>query len=134
MPGWVQQQIGDLTGLLTGAPERAKTEFQRLNLRVTLTPIVGEQPRPFYRAIAQAALPCLAGVTDLSSATSDRLGQPPFRSTFGQFSEPIRENAATDRLHPQAAGSRTSGRWGFRVDLPANQLGPGSRTRANQSG
>jgi hypothetical protein len=28
------------------------------------------------------------------------------------------------RLFPQAAGSRTSNHWGFRVDLPANNLGP----------
>jgi hypothetical protein len=32
---------------------------------------------------------------------------------------------------PPAAGSRTSGQWGFQVDLPVNQLGPGGDGERN---
>jgi hypothetical protein len=42
---------------------------------------------------------------------------------------PPRQVTSPRLLHPQAAGSRTSGQWGFRVDLPANQPGPGWRKR-----
>ena len=63
-----------------------------------------EAPRPFYRAIGVAGLPCLAGTRDLSGS-------------------------AVDRLDPQSAGSKTSKHWIFQVDLPANQLGPGWRRR-----
>lgn len=38
---------------------------------------------------------------------------------------------AVDRLDPQADGSRTSKHWGFQVDLPANQRGPGWRRHAS---
>jgi hypothetical protein len=35
MPTWVRQQLQDLAGLLSGSPERARVEFQRLGLTVT---------------------------------------------------------------------------------------------------
>ena len=100
MPAWVGQQLEDLSGLLGESPERAKTEFRRLALAVTMA-VVEAMPRPFYRATVAAALPSLAGIRDLSATT-------------------------VDRLDLRSAGSRP---WGFDVDLPANQPGPGSKRR-----
>jgi DNA invertase Pin-like site-specific DNA recombinase len=102
MPGWVRQQLEDVAGLLSETPERAKLEFRHLGLSVAMHPIRDEGERHFYRAVGQAALPCLAGIRDLSVPT-------------------------VDRLHHQSDGSRT---WGFAVDLPANLFGPGRRRRA----
>ena len=100
MPAWVGQQLEDLSGLLGESPERAKTEFRRLALAVTMTPVHRDElPRPFYRATVAAALPCLAGIRDLSAT-------------------------AVDRSDPRSDGSRP---WRFDVDLPANQPGPGWR-------
>jgi site-specific DNA recombinase len=76
MPSWVRQHLEDLAILLTGTPERAKTEFQRLGMRVTMTPIVAENARPHYRADVVNSLPCLAGMTemrDFPATAVDRL-------------------------------------------------------------
>lgn len=102
MPAWVEHHLRDLAALLTDSPERTKSEFRRLELTVTLWPIREEGPRPFYRAVGHAALPCLSETRDL--------GGP-----------------LVDRSDPQSAGTRTSNHWGFQVDLPANHLGPWSR-------
>jgi DNA invertase Pin-like site-specific DNA recombinase len=75
IPSWVEGQIRDLAGLLNETTERAKLEFQRLGLVVTMDPIRDEGDRPFYRATVQAALPALAGTRDLSSAVVDRLSR-----------------------------------------------------------
>ena len=101
IPSWVERQLRDLVGLLSETPERTKAEFQRLGVAATLEPIYREGERPFFRATVEAALPSLAGTRDLS-------------------------RSVVDRSLPQAAGSRT---WGFRLDLPANLPGPGSRQR-----
>ena len=73
MPAWVGQQLEDLSGLLGESPERAKTEFRRLALSVTMAVVQREAARPFYRATVAAALPSLAGIRDLSATTVDRL-------------------------------------------------------------
>ena len=36
IPTWVEQQVRDLSGLLAESPQRAKDEFQRLNMEVTI--------------------------------------------------------------------------------------------------
>jgi hypothetical protein len=72
-PAWVRRQLEDLTGLLTGTPERTKAEFLRLGLKVVLNPIRNEQPHPFLRANVHVALPCLAGIRDRSATAVDRL-------------------------------------------------------------
>jgi hypothetical protein len=108
MPIWVRQQLEDLVGLLSDTPERTKAEFQRLNLRVTMKPVTPENGQPYYQADVVNSLPCLSGITEI------RVVSP----------------STVDRLDPQAAGSRTPGRWEFQVDLPANHLGPGWRRRA----
>jgi DNA invertase Pin-like site-specific DNA recombinase len=107
MPAWVQQQLEDLAGLFRDSPERTKTEFQRLGLAVTMTPTLGQNSRPFYRADVVNSLPCLAGITEMR-----------------EFSP-----SSVDRWDQPGAGSRT-GQLRFRVDLPANQLGPGWKKRA----
>lgn len=108
MPTWVRQQLEDVVGLLSDTPERTKAEFQRLGVRVTMTSTLGDKARPFYRADVVNSLPCLAGITEMR-----------------EFS-----TSPVDRLGPQAADSRTAGTLRFRVDLPANHLGPGWRKRA----
>jgi hypothetical protein len=105
IPGWVEHELRDLVGVLGDAPDRVKLEFQRLGLRVVMQPVHEDGDRPFYRAVGQAALPCLAGSYDLS----------------GQI---------VDRSRPLAAGSLSSTPWGFQVDLPANQPGPRRRKSA----
>lgn len=77
MPAWVRQQLEDVTGLLSQPPERTKAEFTRLDLRVVLRPIRDEQPRAFYRAEVNVALPCLAGIRDLYATPVDRSLLPP---------------------------------------------------------
>jgi site-specific DNA recombinase len=72
IPGWVEHQLRELDGLLGETPERVKQEFQRLGLRVAMQPMRGEGIEPFYRAVGQAELPCLAGTRDLSSQIVDR--------------------------------------------------------------
>ena len=72
IPSWVERQLRDLVGLLSETPERAKLEFQRIGLAVTMAPIRDEGPRPFFRATMQAALPSLAGTRDLSWSVVDR--------------------------------------------------------------
>jgi site-specific DNA recombinase len=71
LPGWVRQQLSDLAGLLTDTPERAKAEFQRLKLAITLH-VVRSRGRAFYRADARADLPWLAGTHDLSGSAVGR--------------------------------------------------------------
>jgi len=63
LPTWIRQQITDFVGLLSESPERAKAEFQRLNLAITLH-TVRSKGRQFYRADARADLPWLAGTRD----------------------------------------------------------------------
>lgn len=76
MPSWVRQQLEDLTSLLTETPGRAKTEFQRLGMRVTMTPVVAENARPHYQADVVNSLPWLSGMTemrDFPATAVDRL-------------------------------------------------------------
>lgn len=97
MPGWVRQQLGDLVGLLSDTPERAKVEFRRLGLHFMLEPS-GEPARPFLRATGVASL--------------EHLG---FRS--------VSPSALRDPTRPRQVATRTL--WQFVVDLPACQPGPG---------
>ena len=66
MPTWVEQQLQDTVGLLSGSPERTKAEFQRLGLRVTMAVKRGTDGRPFYQADVVNSLPCLSGISDLA--------------------------------------------------------------------
>jgi hypothetical protein len=50
MPTWVRQQLEDTAGLLSDAPERAKTEFSRLGVAFTLHPLYSDATRLFLRA------------------------------------------------------------------------------------
>jgi hypothetical protein len=104
MPAWVQHQLQDVADLLSGTPERTKTEFQRLGLHITMTPTMGDHGRPFYRTTVVNSLPGLAGITEMREVST----------------------SITGRTDQPAAGSRT---WSFKVDLPMNQLGPGWRRR-----
>lgn len=60
IPTWVRQQLEDAAGLLGGAPERAKTEFQRLGIKFTLHPVTEPGARPFLRAEGTGQLEDLA--------------------------------------------------------------------------
>jgi hypothetical protein len=104
IPAWVRQQLEDMVALLSETPERTKAEFQRLGMRVTMTPTIGENTRPFYRANVVNSLPCLAGITEIREVSP----------------------STVDRSDHQSAGSRT---WRFSVDLPANIFGPGRKRR-----
>lgn len=75
MPQWVHQQLTDVVGLLSDTPERTKTEFQRLGLKVSMQPIRRDDGRSFYRATVDTSLACLSGTTDFmpnTGATVDR--------------------------------------------------------------
>jgi len=69
LPSWIRQQITDFVGLLNESPTRAKAEFQRLNLAVTLH-VVRENGRQFYRADARADLPWLTGTADFAGSAA----------------------------------------------------------------
>lgn len=107
MPTWVRQQLEDLVGVLSDTPERTKAEFQRAGLRITMTPRKGDDGRRYYQADVVKSMPWLADRTEMR----------------------IPSASAVDRSHPRAADSRTPGALRFRVDLPANHLGPGWKTR-----
>jgi DNA invertase Pin-like site-specific DNA recombinase len=55
---WVQEQLGDLAGLLRSDVARAKTEFRRLNLSLSFTP-TDASPRPHYVVKGQCDLSAL---------------------------------------------------------------------------
>jgi DNA invertase Pin-like site-specific DNA recombinase len=80
MPAWVRQQLEGVAGVLRGTPERTKTEFQRLGLRVTMTPQKGAHgPQQWYRADVESSLPQLLGTTEIRPtdfSTTDRLHLP----------------------------------------------------------
>jgi len=54
-----------MTEQMNETPERTKAEFQRLAMRVTMTPTGGERGRQYYRADVVNSLPCLAGITEM---------------------------------------------------------------------
>jgi DNA invertase Pin-like site-specific DNA recombinase len=85
MPAWVRQQLEDVAGLLSDTPERTKTEFQRLGLRVTMTPQKGAHgPRRWYRADVENSLPQLLGSSNIGGgdlSTRDRSLLPRARQT-----------------------------------------------------
>ena len=58
-PEWVKQQLSDLAGFLKDDVPRVKSEFRRLNLALTFTPVEGE-PRPHYVVNGQCDLGALA--------------------------------------------------------------------------
>jgi hypothetical protein len=110
MPTWVRQQLEDVAGLLSATPERTKTAFQRLRLRVTMTPQQGADGlRRWYRADVVSSLPQLLG--------SSNIGH--------------RDSSTVDRLDLQTAGSRTCG---FSIDLRANHPRAGWRKRVRTGG
>ena len=71
IPTWIRQQLQDLTSVLQDAPQRAKAEFRRLNVRFILTPVRNEG-RPFLRAEGTGDLSPLCRVTDLPQSTRER--------------------------------------------------------------
>ena len=64
IPTWIRDQLQDCAGLLGDAPERAKAEFRRLDMRFTLSPI-RDEGRPFLRAEGIGNLDALCGTRDL---------------------------------------------------------------------
>jgi len=50
IPSWVRSQVDDVAGLLSGAPDRAKREFQHLGVGFTVFPVSEGGKRPFLRA------------------------------------------------------------------------------------
>jgi hypothetical protein len=53
----VEQQLAKLMGSLSDTPERTKVEFQRLGLRITMTPYRTAEGRGFYGADVVNSLP-----------------------------------------------------------------------------
>jgi transposase len=90
----------------------ARTMQRMMNLRITMKPVTPKEGRPYYQADVVNSLPCLAGITEMRDVSP----------------------STVDRLHPQAAGSRTSGQWGFQVDrqLTGSALG-GENVLANKA-
>jgi DNA invertase Pin-like site-specific DNA recombinase len=74
MPGWIRQQLEELASLLSEVSPRAKAEFRRLGLTITMQPIHTEGVRPFYRAIGTAIMPFLGGTRDLARSSTPRSG------------------------------------------------------------
>ena len=99
IPAWVAQQLQDTASVLSDTPERTKTEFRRLALRVTMEPVY-EGARPFYRAHAAATLPCLAGARDLDGPTS---GVSTGRAAAARSSSRARFTAAADAATSRSA-------------------------------
>jgi hypothetical protein len=58
MSGWVKAQLADLVGLLKSDVPRVKTEFRRLNLALTFTPVEAK-PRPHFVVTGQCDLSAL---------------------------------------------------------------------------
>jgi len=71
IPTWIRTQLQDCAGLLGDAPERAKAEFRRLNMRFTLSPI-HDEGRPFLRAEGIGDLDALGGTSDLDLPARQR--------------------------------------------------------------
>jgi hypothetical protein len=95
------QQLADFAGLLNESHERAKAEFQRLNLAITLH-VVRSKGGAFYRPDAPADLLWLAGKRDFAGSAAG-----------------LSDRESTGRS-----------RWGFGVDLPKNSpVRLGSRRR-----
>ena len=94
---WVRRQLEDVSSLLDEAPERARAEFVRLQLRFALHPVYEEGARPFLRAEGSGSFEHLAFAKS-----------QPFSATGASL-------------------LRTIGNRKFVVDLPPNRLGPGWR-------
>jgi hypothetical protein len=56
---WIEQQLQDLTGLLHENVPRTKSEFPRLNLQLTFTPVEA-RPRTYFTVKGQCDLTALA--------------------------------------------------------------------------
>jgi DNA invertase Pin-like site-specific DNA recombinase len=69
IPSWVRSQVADVAKLLSDAPERAKSEFQRLGVAFTLSPI-RDEGRPFLRAEAQTDLSVLMAGREATDFTT----------------------------------------------------------------
>lgn len=76
IPSWVRSQVSDVAGLLSDAPERAKSEFQRLGVGFTLTP-VRDAGRPFLRAEGQTDLSVLLAGQDFPTTVASDLRSAP---------------------------------------------------------
>ena len=64
----------DVAQLLSGAPERAKREFQRLGIGFTVSPVWDEAPTPYLRAAGISDFPRLlagSGTHFITSVGSD---------------------------------------------------------------
>ena len=76
IPTWVEQQVRDLSGLLAESPQRAKDEFQRLNMRFSVSPI-RDEGKPFLRVEGTGDLDTLCGVRNLPSTARSKPPRPP---------------------------------------------------------
>jgi hypothetical protein len=63
----VKQQVADVAGLLREAPSRAKSEFQRLGVQFTVSPVLDEG-RPFLRAVGQTDVALLLAGQDFPTS------------------------------------------------------------------
>lgn len=101
IPAWVQQRLTDLVGTLQASTERAKREFQRLGVRVTLAPIRPAEGRPFYRATIESGLPELSGAVSLTPSAVGRLSVAPDAASEGQKQAEICAWPRVDRSDPR---------------------------------
>ena len=93
IPTWVQQQLADLSGLLSADPARAKAELKRLSVMFTLSPI-RDEGRPFLRAEATGDVMTLCGTTDLPA--SNRKTELPIETRLGGRPTPASPPEHTD--------------------------------------
>ena len=71
IPTWVRHQLQDLAGLLAENPQRAKAEFQRLNMQFTVAPVRNEG-KPFLRVEGTGDLDALCGPKNLPSSARSK--------------------------------------------------------------
>jgi site-specific DNA recombinase len=72
MPGWVKRQLENVASLLSGTPERTKTEFRRLGVQFVMHPTDAGNGRQFYQAVGSSPIAqLLAGRDSTDLSTSD---------------------------------------------------------------
>jgi site-specific DNA recombinase len=70
IPSWVRGQVTDVAALLADAPERAKSEFQRLGLGFTVSPVSEGRSKPFLRAVGTTDFSKLLAGSGIDFATT----------------------------------------------------------------
>jgi DNA invertase Pin-like site-specific DNA recombinase len=85
IPTWVRQQLEDAAGLAAEAPDRARLEFDRLGISITLQPVYDEGARPFLRAVASGQFDQRVLGRNAPFPASDRLLQEARRRTADEL-------------------------------------------------